>query len=177
MSVIFLPACNDSPQTNNNTSGNNNTLPDANFTGSVSGDYNEQIDITIPGNYINNGNSRIDGGYTTPNDLMILTASVETNIFVSINCHTGGVDTGSFVMNRDNSDIGTYNNFGIGASGFKSVSGSLTITKKEYLQTVGNDYDWFVDGSYAMLLVNTENPPKQVNIIGSFKSIHISPEN
>ena len=175
--IIFIASCSNDAPVNNTVSGNNNTLPDAVFDGSVSGDYNEQIHILVTGNYLNNGNTRIDGGYVTNNNLMILTASVIPNVYVSINAHTGGVDTVTVNLNQDNMDIASYNNFGIGASGFKSVSGTLSITKTEYLQTVGNDYDWFVDGNYSMSLVNTDTPPKQVNISGSFKAIHISPEN
>lgn len=173
-SAIILPSCSDS-QPANGPNGNNNTLPDAIFTGSVSGDYNEQINITIPGNYLNNGNSRIDGGYVAPPiGLMILTATVSPNLFVTLNSYTNGIDTGSFVMSQGQGDSSSYSNFGIGASGFKSVSGTLIITKKEYLQTIGNDYDWYLDGSYSMSMVNRDAPPKQVNISGTFKAIHVS---
>jgi len=174
---VFFASCGGDTTNNSNPTGNNGTLPDAIFTASVNGDYSEQWDITIPENFLNTqSQSVINGGYTTNSNLMILTASKIPGTSISINAHTGGVDTGSFALNTGNMDIGTYNNPGIGAQGFVSNGGNLIITKKEYLQTVGNDYDWFVDGTFNMTLSNQENPPKVVSISGTFTAMHISPE-
>ncbi|MBZ0204568.1 MAG: hypothetical protein K8I03_16260 [Ignavibacteria bacterium] len=174
--AFILASC-DNASTNNNPNGNNNTLPDAVFNASVSGDYSEQWNLLVTGNYLNTQTSQIiNGGYTTSSNLMILTATKSAGASITINAHTGGVDTGSFSLNTSNMDIGSYNNPGIGASGFVSTGGNIRITKKEYLQTVGNDFDWFVDGTFFMTMQNQDNPPKTVAISGSFTSMHISPE-
>lgn len=174
---IFSSCSNDSTTNNSNPNGNSGTLPDAVFNANVSGDYSDHWNITIPGNYLSTQTDFvINGGYTTNSDLMILTASILPSKSITINSHTGGVDTGSFTLNTDNMDIATYNDPSIGAQGFVSVSGMLNITKKEYLQTVGTDYDWFVDGTYSINLLNQETPPKSILLAGDFKAMHISPE-
>ena len=158
---------------NNDTNSNNDVMPAAKLDASISGDYSEQIHINLPGNYLDpNPNGQVlNGGYTSVNDMMIITAAFNiANGGITIVAHTGGINTGTF--NYVNSQT-TYNNAAIGASGFVAPSGTLIITKTEYITTVGNDKDYYISGSFSGTMENQDNPAKVINMSGTFSGVHV----
>ncbi len=151
---------------------NTDVIPAAILDASISGDYSEQIHIDLPGNYLDTGQSEhLNGGYTSVNDMMIITAMFNSgNGGIVLIAHTGGINTGTF--NYIDSQT-SYNNASIGAQGFIAPSGSLIITEKKYITTIGNDKDYYISGSFSGSMANQDNPPKTVYMSGTFSGIHV----
>ena len=152
---------------------NPDVLPPAKMTVSVSGDYSDQLTIDLPGNYLDTSQSgqTLNGGYSSPTDQLIIAATFDAGFGgITLISNTGGINTGTFNFVNDQT---SYNNFSIGANGFLATSGSLVITKREYITTIGNDKDYYLDGNFSATMVNTENPPESISISGTFSGVHV----
>jgi hypothetical protein len=152
---------------------NPDVIPPAKMTVSVSGDYSDQLTIDLPGNYLDTSQSgqTLNGGYSSPTDQLIIAATFDSGFGgITLISNTGGINTGTFSFVNDQT---SYNNFSIGANGFLATSGSLVITKREYITTIGNDKDYYLDGNFSATMVNTENPPESISISGTFSGIHV----
>ncbi len=145
-------------------------LPDLEFNLSVTGAETHDISFVLPGNMADTraGN----GSYNSPSGIFVMTF-LEANVWqFGMQCMPGGVKVGTF-------DLSGGSSFGniSGGTGYTAVSGTLTITEADLYQNVGSSIggadDYFISGRFEADMEDTNNPPNQIRVQGTFKGVNI----
>ncbi|MCF8365514.1 MAG: hypothetical protein K9H16_07025 [Bacteroidales bacterium] len=164
--LAFLMAC--KKDDNNNDDNNNNALPDAVFSLNVSGAESYTFNFTLPKNLASD--NAINGSHQTSTKMLSMMASS-----LPITWQYG------LIADMNSMAKGTYN-LKPGMSSFTSpsqttgyfaVSGTITINKAELYQSVSSIEDWFIDGTFSGTYQDTNTPPNEVTITGSFSGVNI----
>lgn len=169
------------PNTTTNNNNNNNQIPDAIFKATVSGAQSQNIDVKLVGNTFTdhavNGSLVSSIGLFSISCMKNPTTSVDETWNVGLFAEMKELKAGTYQMNTNDSYKSGYYNYALSKTGYTSTSGSIIISKVVAGQTVGNSVgagnDYYIDGSFEMTLVDSENPPGTVNITGTFSGVNI----
>ncbi|MCF8276487.1 MAG: hypothetical protein K9J17_07115 [Flavobacteriales bacterium] len=147
-------------------------LPDAIFNATVTGAISQNISFTLAENMVN-GTQAVNGSYTGASDMFAMSAQdIGTWQFgISYSATSFGVGT------YDVLGTSGFSNPSLAQAGFLATSGTISISKAELYQGVGSGLggadDYFIDGSFTILMESTDTPPQQIQVSGSFTGINI----
>jgi hypothetical protein len=168
LSGILSTSCNKDEDNDDNNNNNNSTIPDAVFSMDVSGAESHTFNFTLPAN-VATSNS-INGSHLSSQQLLSIVATTlpvtwQYGLIADVNA-----------LAED-----TYD-FKVGMSAFTppsqttayiAVSGTLTITKATLYQSFSSIEDWFIDGTFSGVYQDSNTPPNEVTISGSFSGVNI----
>lgn len=148
------------------------TLPDATFNATVTGAINQDLNISLPENFVS-GTKVVNGSLNGSSNLFVM------------NAQDIGTWTFALIYNGSQLQVGTYDVAATSAfsypsqaqAAFSATSGTVSISKAELFQGVGSGVgaadDYFVDGTFTIQMESTDTPPQQLQISGSFSGVNI----
>lgn len=148
------------------------TLPDAEFSATVTGTTSENYSFTLPQGTA--GNYSINGSHVSTVELLqviVMELPVGWSMTLVVSTETFG--TGTYQMNQGQTDLSTYFNDETGTT-YVSTSGTLNITKADQYLEAGSQDGYYIEGNFTMEGIDNSTPPKQVSISGSFSGIYIA---
>lgn len=164
--LLFSFCSNDDDDDDNNN--NNSKIPDAVFNLNVSGAESHTFDFTLPGNvasdYAANGSH-----LSSQNMLSVMAASLPITWQYNLVADVTSLENGTYNLKAGMSAFTPPSQ----TTAYLCVSGTVTLSKTDLYQSVSSVEDWFVDGTFTGIYQDTNNPPNQVTISGSFSGINI----
>ena len=146
-------------------------LPDAEFNATTSGDESETYSFTLPEGRA--GTYAINGSHLSSLDIFQMTAmELPAGWQMSFSVTMDNFGTGTYQLNQGQTDMGTYHNDATGKT-YISTSGTINITKADQYLEAGAQDGYYIEGNFTMQGIDSETPPNQVTVSGSFKGIYI----
>ena len=148
------------------------TLPDAEFSATVSGAESEDYSFTLPQGTA--GDYSINGSHVSTAELLqIIAMEMPAGWSMTLVVSTESFGTGTYQMNQGQTDLSTYFNDETGTT-YVSTSGTLNITKADQYLEFGSQDGYYIEGNFTMEGIDSSTPPQQVSVSGSFSGIYIA---
>lgn len=166
--LIIFTSC---KKDNDNDPTEPDTLPDAVFNATISGDESETYAFTLPQGQA--GTYAINGSHVSNVELfqmIVMEMPAGWQMSFAVNMENFG--TGTYQMNQGQSDVSTYFNDVTGKA-YISTSGTINITKADQYLEAGSQDGYYIEGNFTMQGIDSSTPPQQVTVSGSFEGIYI----
>lgn len=166
VNVMVLSSCN-----GDDDDDDDDVLRSAELQVNISGDYSQSVNQTIaPGSQTHSA----AGAFNSLVGTLGIQFSEGATWFINLTSFNATeIATGTYDL-ADPAGSSVYYHTATGApSGFYSVSGSMTITESESTTPLGKPTDRYVTGSFSGVFTTDEDPPRTVNVSGSFKDVYV----
>ena len=155
-----------------NTEKDDDKLPDAVFNATVTGAISQNISFTLPENVA--GTEAVNGSYSGAADLFSMNAMNLGGAWqLGVSFSSGSFGVGTY----DVAASSGFTNPSLAQTSFSATSGTISISKSELYQGVGSGLggadDYFIDGTFTILMESADTPPQQIQVSGSFTGINI----
>jgi hypothetical protein len=164
---LFIVACAKSDKDDDNNN-NNNKIPDAVFSMSVSGTESHSFSFTLDKGTATD--HAINGSHLSSQQLLSVGAmTMPPTWMYNLVADVNTLATGTYNIKVQTSAFSNPSQ----TNAYLAVSGTVTITKAELYQGVSSIKDYYIDGTFSGTYEDTNTPPNQITVTGSFSGVNI----
>ena len=172
---LFVASCNNDDDDDSGGPSGGNENPQGNtdptFTAFISGDITDTISFTVPDGIFKN--HTIIGSYVGVVDLLTINVmELPTGYQLNLAGQRSSFGEGDYIGSQDGGGFGAYNDSDQNRA-FSGTACTVTIESTELIQDVVQA-SYEANGSFTMTLEDMSNPPRVIEINGTFENIPLS---